>query len=99
MLQRYNRRAAVSRELDVFAAQKGLHVPHLSGPRRTPTSVLSPATPGMPELIALRRWIPDIADRDVFLCQHLDRRHGTARSGRRRCRESGSTPKFLLVNR
>ena len=22
----------------------------------------------MPELTALRRWIPDIADRDVFLC-------------------------------
>jgi ferredoxin-NADP reductase len=52
----------------VFAAQKGLHVLHLPGPRRSPTSVLSPATPGMPELIALRRWIPDIADRDVFLC-------------------------------
>lgn len=22
----------------------------------------------MPELIALQRWIPDLADRDVFLC-------------------------------
>jgi predicted ferric reductase len=68
ILQRYTAEPLFSRELDVLAAQKGLQVVHLPGPRRTPTSVLGPAAHGMPELMALRRWIPDIADRDVFLC-------------------------------
>jgi predicted ferric reductase len=68
ILQRYTAEPLFSRELDVLAAQKGLQVVHLPGPRRTPSSVLGPAADGMPELIALRRWIPDIADRDVFLC-------------------------------
>jgi predicted ferric reductase len=68
MLQRYTAEPLFSRELDVLAAAKGLQVVHLPAPRRTPTSVLGPAAHGMPELIALRRWIPDIADRDVFLC-------------------------------
>jgi hypothetical protein len=32
----------------------------------------------MSELIALQRWIPDIAEREVFLCgpKHVDGRHG-----------------------
>jgi predicted ferric reductase len=68
MLQRYTAEPLFSRELDVLVAQKGLQVVHLPGPRRTPTSVLGPAAHGIPELIALRRWIPDISDRDVFLC-------------------------------
>ena len=68
ILQRYTAEPLFNRELDVLAAQKGLQVVHLPGPRRTPTSVLGPAAHGMPELVALRRWIPDIADRDVFLC-------------------------------
>ena len=34
----------------------------------TSTSVLGPAAGGMPEQIALQRWIPDIAEREVFLC-------------------------------
>jgi predicted ferric reductase len=68
ILQRYTAEPLFSRELDVLAAQKGLQVVHLPGPRRSATSVLGPATHGMPELTALRRWIPDIADRDVFLC-------------------------------
>jgi ferredoxin-NADP reductase len=40
----------------------------LPGPRRTPSSVLGPTAGGLPEMIALRRWIPDLAERDVFLC-------------------------------
>jgi predicted ferric reductase len=68
MVQRYTAEPLFTRELDALAAEKGLQVVHLPGPRRTPTSVLGPAAHGMPERIALQRWIPDIADRDVFLC-------------------------------
>jgi predicted ferric reductase len=68
ILQRYTAEPLFSRELEVLAAQKGLQVLQLPGPRRSAASVLGPATHGMPELTALRRWIPDIADRDVFLC-------------------------------
>ncbi|HEY6687616.1 MAG TPA: ferric reductase-like transmembrane domain-containing protein [Propionibacteriaceae bacterium] len=58
----------IARELEVLAAERGLDVLHLPGPRRTPSSVLGPAALGMPELTALRRWIPDLIERDVFLC-------------------------------
>jgi predicted ferric reductase len=68
MLQRYTAEPLFGRELEVLAAERGLHVLHLPGPRRTPSSVLGPAAHGMPELIALRRWIPDLVERDVFLC-------------------------------
>jgi predicted ferric reductase len=68
MLQRYTAEPLFARELQILAAEKGLQVVHLPGPRRTPSSVLGPAASGLPELIALRRWVPDLAERDVFLC-------------------------------
>ena len=70
---------------------------HLPGPRQSSTSVLGPAARGMPELIALQRWIPDIADRDVFLCGPSTWTDGfeRLRSGRRRSEKTGSTPKAL----
>ena len=33
-----------------------------------PSSVLGPAAQGLPEMIAVQRWIPDLAECDVFLC-------------------------------
>ena len=68
LLQRYTAEPLFAREMEVLAAERGLHVLHLPGLRRTPSSVLGPAAHGMPELIALRRWIPDLVERDVFLC-------------------------------
>jgi len=68
ILQRYTAEPLFMRELESLSAEKGLQVVRLPGPRRTPASVLGPAAHGVPELLALRRWIPDIADRDVFLC-------------------------------
>ena len=40
----------------------------LAGHRTASTSVLGSASSGVDELTALRGWIPDLADRDVFLC-------------------------------
>jgi ferredoxin-NADP reductase len=68
MLQRFTAEPLFTRELQALAAERGLQVVHLPGPRCTASSVLGPAAQGLPELIALRRWIPDIADRDVFIC-------------------------------
>jgi predicted ferric reductase len=68
ILQRYTAEPLFTRELNELAAAKGLQVVHLPGPRRTSSSVLGPMANGMPELIAMRRWIPDLAERDVFLC-------------------------------
>jgi predicted ferric reductase len=68
LLQRYTAEPLFARELEGLAVAKGLQVVHLPGPRRTPSSVLGPAATGMPELIALRRWIPDLAERDFFVC-------------------------------
>ena len=68
ILQRYTAEPLFSRELEALASQRGLQVVHLPGPRMSPNSVLGPAARGMPELVALRRWIPDLAERDVFVC-------------------------------
>ena len=68
LLQRFTAEPLFTRELQALAAERGLQVVHLPGPRRTASSVLGPAAQGLPELIALRRWVPDIADRDVFIC-------------------------------
>jgi predicted ferric reductase len=68
MLQRYTAEPLFTRELEILATEKGLRVVYLPGPRRTPSSVLGPAAHGLPEMIALQRWIPDLAECDVFLC-------------------------------
>ena len=68
MLQRYTAEPLFERELEILAAKKGLQLVNLPGARRTPSSVLGPTAGGLPEMIALRRWIPDLAERDVFLC-------------------------------
>jgi predicted ferric reductase len=68
LLQRYTTEPLFTHELERLAVERGLGMLHLPGPRRTATSVLGPAAHQMPELTALRRWIPDLAERDVFLC-------------------------------
>lgn len=68
LLHRFTGEPLFARELEALAAGKGLQLLSLPGRRRTKTSVLGPAADGVSELAALRRWIPDLADRDVFLC-------------------------------
>jgi ferredoxin-NADP reductase len=68
LLQRHTAQPLFEGELRTLAAQRGLHVVDLPGPRQSSTSVLGPAARGMSELVALKRWIPDIAEREAFLC-------------------------------
>jgi predicted ferric reductase len=68
LLQRYTGEPLFTAELRVLAAEKGLQVLFLPGPRPRSDSVLGPAAGGSDEFGALVRWIPDLAKRDVFLC-------------------------------
>jgi predicted ferric reductase len=67
LLYRFTAEPLFARELDVLRSERGLRVVPLPGPRPSPASVLGPAA-GADELAALRFWVPDAADRDVFVC-------------------------------
>ncbi|GAA1825810.1 ferredoxin reductase family protein [Microlunatus capsulatus] len=67
VLHRYTGEPLFARELTVLAAERGLLLHPLPGPRSHPGAVLGAAA-GPDELAALRAWVPDVAERDVFLC-------------------------------
>ena len=67
LLQRFTAEPLFDAELGVLADERGLEAYSLPGRRTRPGSVLGPAA-GPDELRALRSWVPDIAERDVFLC-------------------------------
>ena len=67
LLQRFTAEPLFERELAVLEQERGLKVLLLPGPRPQPGSVLGPAARGH-DLHALRWWVPDVAERDVFLC-------------------------------
>ncbi|MFG1950928.1 ferric reductase-like transmembrane domain-containing protein [Micromonospora sp. NPDC048830] len=55
-------------ELDRLAAERGVVVHHLVGPRADRSSWLPRHAAGLTDVEALRRLSPDIAGHDVFLC-------------------------------
>jgi predicted ferric reductase len=67
LLHRYSDEPLFVRELQVLAEEKGLRLLPLAGRRPVPGSVLGPAA-GVDEVAALTHWVPDVAERDVFLC-------------------------------
>lgn len=67
VLHRYTGEPLFAREFELLAAERGLQLIPLPGPRPHPASVLGPSA-GPDELAALQRWVPDVAGRDVFLC-------------------------------
>ena len=68
LLQRGTEQPLFARELDVLAAERGLQVLWLPGHRRAADSWVG-ATGGPADDVALlRRWVPDVAERDVYLC-------------------------------
>ena len=68
LLHRYGDRPLFARELEVISRERGLRVVALPGRRRASGSWLGPAPEGVDELSALRRWVPDLAERDVYVC-------------------------------
>ena len=68
--QRYTDDPTVPHELAVLAAERGLTVVELPGRRRAPGSWLGTGTDvgDVDDVTALRHWLPDLAERDVYVC-------------------------------
>jgi predicted ferric reductase len=71
LLHRYTSAPLFAREFATLSQERGLRVLDLPGRRRSVASWLGDgvAIPAqVPDLVALRHWIPDIAERDVYVC-------------------------------
>ena len=69
LLYRYSGvRPLFADELQVLAAERGLDVVWLPGHRRSPGSWLGAGVGPADDLTALTSWVPDIAERDVYVC-------------------------------
>jgi predicted ferric reductase len=68
LLYRFTDRPLFERELGVLARERGLQVLWLPGRRRSPGSWLGSGVGPADDLTALRWWVPDIAERDVYVC-------------------------------
>jgi predicted ferric reductase len=68
LLHRFTEHPLFARELDTLARERGLTVMALPGPRRAPDSWLGDGIGRVDDLTALRARVPDIADRDVYVC-------------------------------
>jgi len=67
-LERYTEQPLFAAELDQLAAERGLRVLRLPGRRRAPDSWLGAGIGAADDVTALRYWVPDIAERDVYVC-------------------------------
>ena len=67
-LERFTGQPLFAREVDQLARERGLQVLRLPGHRRRPDSWLGDVAGTADDLQALRYWVPDIADRDVYVC-------------------------------
>jgi ferredoxin-NADP reductase/DMSO/TMAO reductase YedYZ heme-binding membrane subunit len=68
LLQRFRDEPLFARELGVIARERGLRVVPLPGRRRADHSWLGTGLDGVDDVTALRHWVPDLAERDVFVC-------------------------------
>lgn len=68
LLQRRNGPALFAAEFDALARDRGLRVVDLPGRRRGEGSWLGVGTPPLDDVTALRHLVPDVAERDVYVC-------------------------------
>jgi ferredoxin-NADP reductase len=68
LLYRFTGRPLFAQEISVLARERGLEVIWLPGRRRAPDSWLGDGIGNADDLAALTYWVPDIADRDVYVC-------------------------------
>jgi predicted ferric reductase len=68
LLQRYTDEPLFSSELEALRRHRGLQVLGLPGRRRGEGSWLGAHVGNVDDLAALRYWVPDIAERDVYVC-------------------------------
>jgi predicted ferric reductase len=68
LLYRFTDRPLFGDEMAVLARERGLQVVWLPGHRRAPDSWLGDGVGSADDLTALTFWVPDIAERDVYVC-------------------------------
>ncbi|MFF0342562.1 ferric reductase-like transmembrane domain-containing protein [Kribbella sp. NPDC004875] len=68
LVQRYADKPLFHDEFQALWRDRGLSLLTLPGPRRSPDSWFGAGVGELDDLHALLHWIPDIADRDVYLC-------------------------------
>jgi predicted ferric reductase len=68
LLYRFSGPPLFADELSVLARERGLQVVWLPGRRRGPDSWLGEGVGAADDLTALTCWVPDIAERDVYVC-------------------------------
>ena len=71
VLHRYTTQPLFAREFAVLSRERGLDVLSLPGHRRAPESWMGDGVglaDQVDDLVALRYWVPDIAERDVYVC-------------------------------
>jgi predicted ferric reductase len=68
LLYRFSGRPLFADEIAVLARERGLEVVWLPGRRRARGSWLGKGVGPVDDLAALTRWVPDIAERDVYVC-------------------------------
>lgn len=68
LLHRWNGHPLFGDEFDQLAIHRGLEVVDLTGRRRSPDSWIGADTPGDNDLATLRALVPDVAERDLYIC-------------------------------
>jgi len=68
LLQRHTSEPLFTAEFETLMRDRGLQVISLPGHRRGPASWLGDHIGNVDDTTALRFWVPDIAERDVYVC-------------------------------
>jgi predicted ferric reductase len=68
LLHRYRESALFRTELETLAQWRGLRIVGLPGPRRAPSSWVGSGAPPVDDATALLGLVPDLAERDVYVC-------------------------------
>ena len=68
VLYRFRDRPLFEQEFHALARDRGLRVLWLPGRRRSPGSWLGAHAGDVPDEVALTHWVPDLAERDVYVC-------------------------------
>ncbi len=68
LLHRFTAHPVFQQEFTVLAQERGLAVTYLPGSRRSPDSWLSAFVGALDDVAALQHLVPDLAERDVFVC-------------------------------
>ncbi len=92
LLHRWTAQPLFTEELDQLRAARGLQVVDLPGRRRHPDSWLGDAPP-LDDAGVLHGWVPDLAERDVWVCGPRP----WAEAVRRTCRRLGVPARHIHV--